>query len=415
MSRQPVVDFDHHSEEYLADRLDQWRKLRENPVAYSPRYGGFWVVSGHAEVGQVSRDEETFSSRIGEHDGVAHHGIAGIPRIPGLPAAGIAEAEPAVHQALRRVLNPDLLPQAVTARRPFMEDLANWFIDQKIATGAMDLVLDLANPVPAVMTMDLVGLPHDSWSHYAELFHGTIAYRPGSPEYDSALSRQPAVMNELMGEAEDRRRVPREDLLTRLVELEVEDGRRLSDDEISAVLRNLVAGGLDTTTSLTALALYHLDAEPELRQALAERPDLIATATEEFLRYYSVSEVLTRTVTRDVELGGRQLLRGDVVLISWLSANHDEGEFERPGQVMLERSPNRHLAFGIGPHRCIGMHVARTLFQVLVAAVLRRLPDYRVDREATRFYEGNPMLAGVVSMPATFTPGPFEGPTERPF
>ncbi len=415
MTRQPTIDFDHHSEEYLADRLSQWRKLRESPVAYSPRYGGFWVVSGHAEVAEVSRDEETFSSRIGDHDGITHYGIAGIPRIGGLPAAGIAEAEAPIHQALRRVLNPDLLPQAVNARRPFMEELANWFIDQKITSGSMDLVLDLANPVPAVMTMDLVGLPHDSWDRYAELFHGTIAYRPGTPEYDAALSRQPAVMTELMGAAKERRVSPRNDLLTRLAELEVDDGRQLTDDEISAVLRNLVAGGLDTTTSLTALALFHLDAEPELRRALGERPELIGTATEEFLRYYSVSEVLTRTVTRDVDLGGRRLYRGDIVLISWLSANHDESEFHQADQVILDRTPNRHLAFGVGPHRCIGMHLARALFQVLLETVLRRMPDYRVDRGATRFYEGNPMLAGVVNMPATFTPGPRQGPAERPF
>ena len=107
--------------------------------------------------------------------------------------------------------------------------------------------------------------------------------------------------------------------------------------------------------------------------------------------------------------------RGDVVLISWLSANHDETVFDRPDEVVLDRSPNPHLAFGLGAHRCIGMHLARTLYQVLIGAVLRRIPDYQVDRQATRFYEGNPMLAGVVSMPAVFTPGPPVGPAVRPF
>jgi len=415
MGDPPQVQFDHHSKEFLDNRHAEWKKLRESPVAYNERYGGFWVVSGHPEVAQVSRDEETYSSEFGERDGVMYRGIAGVPRTRGIPPAGIAEADGSIHQALRRVLNPVLLPKPINALRPFMEVLTNWFIDQKIETGHIDLVLDLANPVPAVVTMKLIGLPGDSWQHYGELFHATVAHRPGAPEYDRAISRVPEMVAELLAEARARRDEPRDDLLTRLVELRVSDGRPLTDEEISAVLWNLVGGGLDTTTSLTSLTLHHLDTSPELRRALIDRPELMDPATEEFLRYYSVNETLTRTVTKDTELGGQHLSRGDVVLISWLSANHDESEFEQPGEVMLDRSPNRHLAFGVGAHRCIGMHLARTMFQVLLGTVLRRLPDYRIDRDATRFYEGNPMLAGVVSMPAAFTPGRTEGPADRPF
>src|ERR1700746_2444346 len=103
MRQQPVVDFDHHSREYLDDRLAEWRRLRQTPVAFSPRYGGFWVVSGHAAVAEVVRDEDTFTSQYGERDGVTYGGIAGVPRIRGIPPAGIAEADPAVHQSLRRL------------------------------------------------------------------------------------------------------------------------------------------------------------------------------------------------------------------------------------------------------------------------------------------------------------------------
>ena len=420
MDRTPTVDFDHHSNEFLANRHAEWRRLRQCPVAYNPRYGGFWVVSGHDVVAQVSRDEETFSSYYappapdGEADGIRWQGIAGVPRPRGIPAAGIAEAGGAVHQALRRVMNPLLLPPAVNALKPFMEALTTWFIDERIESGRMDLVEDLTNPVPAVVTMRLVGLPAASWEHYAELFHAAVAYNPGEPEYDRAMGRVPDMVGELLAEARQRRTEPRDDLMTRLVELEVE-GRRLSDEEVSAVLWNLVGGGLDTTTSLTSLALHHLDHEPEQRAVLVDQPDRLVVATEEYLRYYSVNETLTRTVTRDVELGGQQLRKGDVVLLSWLSANHDEAEFNEPERVVLDRAPNRHLAFGVGPHRCIGMHLARTMFQVMLRQVLRRMPDYRVDREATRFYSGNPTLTGIVRMPATFTPGRREGPPERPF
>lgn len=411
------MDLDHHSKEFLDNRLEHWRRLRRCPVAFNPRHGGFWMVSGYDAVAQVSRDEETFSSvyRLAAPDGPDLMGIAGVPRLKGIPPAGIAEVDGAVHQALRRIINPFMLPPAVTALKPFMEALATWFIDERIESGTMDLVTDVANPVPSVVTMKLVGLPLDRWHHYGELFHGTVAFRKGDPEWDRAMARVPEMVAELLAEAHSRRARPHDDLLTALVELRLEDGRRLTDPEISSVLWNLVGGGLDTTTSLTSLALHHLDRHPSLRRALIEDPALIVLGTEEFLRFYSVNETLTRTVTRDTELGGQQLAAGDIVLLSWLSANHDDSEFERPEQVVLDRPSNRHLAFGVGPHRCIGMHVARTMFQVLVSHILRRLPDYRVDQGATRFYSGNPMLNGIVNMPATFTPGRREGPAERPF
>src|SRR5690606_9471851 len=169
------------------------------------------------------------------------------------------------------------------------------------------------------------------------------------------------------------------------------------------------------TTSLTSLSLLHLARHPEQRRALVEDPQLLHGATEELLRYYSVNETLTRTVTRDVELGGQQLRRGDHVMVSWMSANRDERVFEHPDEVVLDRAPNPHLAFGVGPHRCIGMHMARAMFQVLVREVLDRIPDYEVDEDATRLYSGNPELNGVVSMPVRFTPGERLGPAERPF
>ncbi len=273
---------------------------------------------------------------------------------------------------------------------------------------------DFTSPVPAVLTMALIGLPLDDWRAYADLFHGTIAYGRDDPRFARAIAQLPSMLARLGEEAAARRDDPRDDLLTALVELEV-DGRRLTDDEIQSVLWNLVGGGLDTTTSLTALALHHLDAHPDQRSRLAAEPDLVESATEEFLRYFSVNETLTRTVAQDTELAGQSLCRGDHLMLSWLSANRDPAVFDRPDEVVLDRATNPHLAFGVGPHRCIGMHMARTMFQVLLTEVLTRIPDYRVDRSATRFYAANPELNGIVTMPATFTPGPRVGPQERPF
>jgi cytochrome P450 len=413
-----TVDFDHHDPAWHAERVERWRDLRGCPVAYNERYGGFWVVSGHEEVAAVSRDGETYSSlHVPEpsDDGVRWLGITGIPRRRATPTAGIAEVEGPTHTALRRVMNPFLVPTAINAMRPLMQAAATWFLDQVIERGEADLVEDFASPVPAVLTMALVGLPLDDWPAYADLFHGTIAYDSRDPAFARAIAQLPAMLTRLGDEAASRRSEPGADLLTALVELEVEDGRKLTDAEVQSVLWNLVGGGLDTTTSLTALTLHHLDAHPDQRQRLIEDPALIEPATEEFLRYFSVNETLTRTVARDTSLAGQQLCRGDHLMLSWLSANRDPAVFDRADEVVLDREANPHLAFGVGPHRCIGMHMARTMFQVLLAEVLTRIPDYRVDRGATRFYATNPELNGIVTMPASFTPGPRLGPAERPF
>jgi cytochrome P450 len=417
MEERAEVDFDHHDPAWHAARVEHWAGLRRCPVAWNPRHGGYWVVSGHEEVAAVSRDAATFSSRHAPEpvDGITYLGIAGIPRARTIPTQGIAEVEGPVHGAIRRILNAYLVPQAIEGMRPLMEAATTWFLDERIETGEIDLVLDLANPVPAILTMALVGLPLDGWRLYADLFHGTIAHRPGEPEFDRAVAGVPAMLAVLAEVAAERRARPGDDLFSALVTSEVEDGRRLTDGEVQGVLWNLIGGGLDTTTSLTALSLHHLDAHPDLRARLIADPALLEPATEELLRYFSVNETLTRTVTCDVELGGQQLHRGDHLMLSWLSANRDEAVFERADEVVVDRAVNPHLAFGVGPHRCIGMHMARTMFQVLAGAVLSRMPDYAVDHDAVRFYAGNPELNGVVTMPARFTPGPRVGPRERPF
>jgi len=416
VAERPTVDFDHHDRAWHADRVEHWTELRRCPVAWNERYDGFWVVSGHAEVAAVSRDGDTFASVHTPEpvDGVTWLGIAGIPRARSIPTQGIAEVDGPVHGALRRVMNPFLVPKAIEDMRPLMEAATTWFLDERIESGTIDLVLDLANPVPAILTMALVGLPLDDWPHYAELFHGTIAHAPGEPEFDRAVANVPTMLAHLGSVAAARRADPGDDLLSALVTADV-DGRALTDAELQSVLWNLIGGGLDTTTSLTALALHHLDLHPDQRARLIASPDLLPVATEEFLRYFSVNETLTRTVAADTTLGGQSLCRGEHLMLSWLSANRDEAVFDRAGEVVIDREVNPHLAFGVGPHRCIGMHMARVMFQVLLAAVLARMPDYRVDRRATRFYAGNPELNGVVSMPATFTPGSRVGPAERPF
>ena len=415
VSADVVVDFDHHSDEFNLNELEVNAELRRRcPVAWNQNYGGFWFVTGYDAVAQTARDGDTFAHKYEPDaaDGVDYQGEMGVPRPEGQPALGIGEVDGPYHQALRRALAPFFSPRAVQEMRPFMEQSVHWFLDQRIGDGRMDLVLDYASPVPAILTMRLMGLPHDNWRLYANLFHSVMAVPQDSDEYANVIAAVPSVLDDLLKFAATRRADPRDDLTSFLVQFEF-DGKRLTDAQLIDILWNLIAGGVDTTTSQTALSLLHLGTHPGLRQQLIDRPELYETATDEFLRYFSVNQQLTRTVTRDIVLGGQQLRRNDRLIISWLAANHDEHEFERPDDVVLDRAPNRHVAFGLGPHRCIGSHLARDMFAVMVKAVLDRIPDYRVDAGGVHEYLGNPSMTGLGKLPVTFTPGVPRG-TSRP-
>jgi cytochrome P450 len=406
-----IVDFDHHSDEFNLNELAINAELRSRcPVAWNENYGGFWFLSSYDAVSQTARDGETFAHKYDPDaaDGVDYQGEMGVPRPEGQPALGIGEVDGPYHQALRHALAPFFSPGAVQKMRPFMEQSAHWFLDQRIGDGQMDLVLDYASPVPAILTMKLMGLPYENWQIYANLFHSVMAIPQDSPEYAEAIAQVPAMMEGVLEFAATRRAESRDDLTSFLIQFEF-DGKRLDDAQLLNILWNLIAGGVDTTTSQTALTLRHLGTHPELRQQLIEHPELHRTATDEFLRYFSVNQQLSRTVTRDVVLGGQHLRRNDRVVISWLAANHDEQEFERPDQIVLDRAPNRHVAFGLGPHRCIGSHLARLMSEVMVRAVLGRIPDYQVDLVGVREYLGNPSMTGLGKLPVTFTPGESRG------
>jgi cytochrome P450 len=409
-----VVDFDHHSDEFNLNELAINAELRQQcPVAWNENYGGFWFLTSYGAVSQTARDGDTFAHKYEPDaaDGVDYQGEMGVPRPEGQPALGIGEVDGPYHQALRHALAPFFSPGAVQKMRPFMEQSAHWFLDQRIVDGQMDLVLDYASPVPAILTMKLMGLPYENWHIYANLFHSVMAVPQDSPEYAKAIAEVPAMMEGVLEFAATRRADARDDLTSFLIQFEF-DGKRLDDAQLLNILWNLIAGGVDTTTSQTALTLLHLGTHPELRRQLIEHPELHRTATDEFLRYFSVNQQLSRTVTRDVVLGGQHLRRNDRVIISWLAANHDEQEFERPDQIVLDRAPNRHVAFGLGPHRCIGSHLARLMSEVMVRAVLDRIPDYQVDLGGIHEYLGNPSMTGLGELPVTFTPGVSRGTSQ---
>ena len=397
-----VVEFDHTTPEYAARAEEITADLRTRcPVAYSESHDGFWIVTGYESLAASMRDESTFSSRhLTAEDGVRFGGV-NIPEAPYENA--LVEMDPPEWNAFRRVLNPMFAPAAIARLHPALAEFTNTAIDACVQSGSIDFVLDLANPVPAQATLAFLGLELDDWPRFAEPAHEVVYTRPGTPEFQRAVEGQQWMFETLAKAVIDRRERPRDDNLSRIVHADIE--RPFTDEEIVSLLGTIINGGVDTTTALFANAIEYLDRNHRLRDQLIARPELLPSATEEFLRYFSPVQAFARTVAADTELGDQVLRRGDRVLMSFASANRDAEEFTDADEFLLDRQPNRHVAFGMGKHRCIGSTLARAEFMTMLETTLRRMPDYRIVRSDTERYPSLGIVNGYVRMPARFTPG----------
>jgi len=401
-----VVHFDHHSAEHAANPLHALADLRRDaPIAWSDAYGGFWIATRYEDVVQAARDSETFSSfnDLNMED-VAFSGVV----IPPNPVRFLPlELDQPLLGKHRKMLAARMAPPRARNMQQTYEDWADYFIDQFITDGHVEFISQLVSPVPAIATLAFLGLPVDDFQVYSETFHDLAATLPGTPERDRALAGLQVCQQRVAAEVADRRRHPRDDALTDLVNGEI-DGVGLPEDEIMDWVSLILGGGIDTTTALLGHSLIQLDQRPELRQSLRDDPKALELFMEEMLRIAAPTQAVARTATRDVELGGQLIRRGERVLLSWASANCDEAVFDEADNIVTDRKPNPHTSFGIGPHRCIGSHFARIEYVAILSRILTRLPDFRIDTGA-RSYDSVGVVNGWAQIPATFTPGPVLG------
>lgn len=402
----PRVEFDHHSAQFAEDPVGSYRSLaRRCPVAWTDAHGGYWVPTRYAEIWSIARDDQTFSSARTPYGGEGTAFI--IPKRPGAVQLPI-ELDPPESVPYRRLLNPILTRAAVEELQPTIRDITTATIDRFIEQGHCDLVLDLANPVPAQVTLEWLGFGTSDWERFSLPLHDIFASPPGSDRLrrgEEGLGYIHGRIRELIAE---RRRSPADDIVSYLVAGTIGD-RPITDEELQSMIFLVILGGVDTTTSLTGQVLVYLAQNPDARGSLAADTSLRETATEEFLRVFAPSQSMARTVMADTDLGGCHLRRGDRILLPWVAANFDPEAFPEPDLVQLDRMPNRHTSFGVGVHRCAGSHLARAMFSEMLEQVLRRLPDYRVDEAALVAYPSRGNQTGWDSVPATFTRGPRSG------
>ncbi len=290
-----------------------------------------------------------------------------------------------------------------------MDEVVRAAIDEKIESGKIDFVDDLANIVPAVLTLAMMGIPIEKWVIYNEPVHAAVYTPPDSPDIPRINEMHRAMGLDLLTSLFEIRENPRPGLINAIANVEVL-GEKPDDMELLGILSLLIGGGFDTTTALTAHSLEWLGLNPDERTRLSEERDtLLNPATEEFLRYFTPAPGDGRTFSADYELDGTEFREGDRLWLSWAMANRDPELFDDPNNIDLERRGNRHFSFGLGIHRCVGSNMARMVFKRMVLAVLDRMPDYNVDLEGTVHYDTIGVIQGMRHLPATFTPGPRLG------
>jgi cytochrome P450 len=398
--------FDRHTPEYR-ERFESitTEMISECPVAWSDTYGGHWVAAGHEEVFELARSAGYLSNDHdvrGERRG--YKGIT-IPTPEIEMQGGFLEMDPPEQRHYRQVLNPYLSPAAISRWIPIVDELVRACLNEKIETGQIDVVDDLANVVPAVLTLAMLGVPLKNWSLYCEAVHASVYTPPDSPNIPQVRQAQQAMYRDMLGQLAEIRANPRPGMIGALTRAEI-NGKQPDDMELVGVLALLIGGGFDTTTALTAHALEWLSEHPDQRARLsAERDTLLDSATEEFLRFYAPAPGDGRTISADCEVAGTSFREGERLWLSWAMSNRDPAVFPNPHEVDLARTGNRHHSFGLGLHRCIGSNLARMVFKRMVTAVLDRMPDYRCDPAEAVHYQTIGVIQGMQHLPATFTPG----------
>ncbi|SHN46592.1 cytochrome P450 [Cryptosporangium aurantiacum] len=399
----PEIALDVHGRAFRDANYAIYDDLRaRTPVAWSTENGGFWVLTDYESTFDATRDDDLFTSTPGTN----------IPFTGQETGAGLAAILPPIHTdppltgAMRSLTTRFLSPARAEAMLPEIRAIADELIDEFIESGEADLVGQLTTPLPARVILRLLGWAEEPWPEWVTVIHTFIHGDEYGMTRDEATER---VTNLIFGELGRREELgaPADDMVGCILNGQVE-GRPLSVEEQFGYLLLLLFGGMDTTSGLTGNSLLRMIEQPSLKQQLLDRPELIRSATEEFLRHGTPTQGLARTVSRDTDWRGVRLAKGDRALLLWAAANRDPEAFENPAEINLERAPNRHMAFGVGQHRCLGSNHARVMFRVMVEQILARLPDFTLAGEPVRYGDAAAVYA-LKELPVRFTPGPRVG------
>jgi cytochrome P450 len=362
------IDFSHLEPEWADDPYPIQDDLRQRcPIAHTERFGGGWLPTRYEDVAAIAYDTEHFSSRS-----IIMSNFR--PPLELAPVGGTPpiSSDPPFHRVARKLLLPAFTKTAITryesAARGFCHSLIDGFEGQDV----VDAARDYAQYVPMRVIADMLGFPPEDGPRFREFIESALEGVNLPPE--ERIARMGQLFDYLLEQIRDHVANPREDLTTYLVNVEL-GGQKLEPSHVAGTMALLLIAGIDTTWSAIGASLWHLAGNPGDRERLVAEPGLLPTAMEELLRAYA-PVTMARLVKEDMHWNGVDMKAEDWVLLSFPAANRDPAQFDRADEVVIDREINRHAAFGLGIHRCVGSHLARMELRVALEVWLERIPGF---------------------------------------
>ncbi len=391
--------------EVLANPYPTYRRiLLEDPVYWSDFFGG-WYLMRYKDVADAMQDKRISAKRppISKLPQSEQQNI--LPLIETL-SKWILFCDPPEHTRLRVMFNKAFTPRIIDSMAERIQTLVDELIDGVYEQGHLDIIHNLAYPMPAIVIAQMLGANSEDreqfkkWSSDLAKFFGMFRIKP---EILTSAKQSILEMKEYFRYIlEQRRHTPQDDLMSSLIFAQ-EKGNSLDDDELLSNCVFLTFAGHETTTNLIANGLLALLENPEQMQKLKDDPSLVTTTVEEFLRYDSPIQRQARIAVTDLEIDGKQISQGQRLFLVIGAANRDPEQFLNPDKLDITRPQNPHLAFGKGTHFCLGAALGRLEAQIAINTIVRRFSDLRLNTDQIEWYE-NPSLRGMKSMPVAFTP-----------
>ena len=396
-------DYDIFDPDYVRDPAPVWDDLRERcPIAHTTRWGGSWLPTRYEDLQQMVKMVPALSSRSS----------VVVPPPPELREVLVAEAkkygsesppitaDPPEHMPFRRLILPFFSPHAVEGQIPYTRALCNSLIDGFIETGRADAAADYAQQITPRVIAHVIGIDPARADDFVDWVRGLLEFGQTQPEL--RIKYRGVIRDFFQEMVSERRANPGDDAISTLISAEV-DGKKLDDYKIVGVCVLLLVAGIDTTWSSISSSLLHFATHPEDQARLRAEPELLPMAVEELLRFYS-PVTMARKVTEPVEMDGVEMVPGDRVLLNFPGANRDPAAFDRPDEVQLDRKRNRHIAFGVGIHRCAGSNLARMEMQVALRVWFDRIGAFTLaDPDAVTWAGGQ--VRGPRTVPVRFAAG----------
>jgi cytochrome P450 len=364
-----VHDFDHTDPRWTENPFPIWDELRkESPVVHTDRFLGCYLPTTYEAVRAIAHDTEHFSSRR----------VIVRDERPELQknAAPPITSDPPAHKPAKQLLLPPFTPDAMKKLEPRVRAICNELIDGFIADGGCDAAARYTKHIPVRTIAHMLGIPEKDGDLFVKWIHMILEL---GIKNDAMLAQAVQEMSAyFQAQIDERKRRPTDDLITTLMNARDKNGQPLDDSHVLGTLRLLLIAGIDTTWSAIGASLWHLARTPADRERLVREPELMPTAIEELLRAYS-PVTMAREVIKETTISGCPVKPGNMVLLSFPAANRDPALFPDADKVMLDRKENRHAAFGLGIHRCVGSNLARMEMTVALKEWLKRIPDFHLD------------------------------------